>query len=132
MFKTKWPNLKYLDLWGTSVLETDVEFLCLACNGSKKTLPNLVSLGLTIPGFKWADHYWNKLVKLPWLNLRSLYLDGEFGSYNGFANAVNEKKLQNLTYFGIETNIQSRKRMIVNVPSFDKLINLQCHTMDTA
>ena len=120
LFKSEWPQLKYLNLRGAVVSESDLEFLCLTCNGSKKTLPNLTSLGLTIPDDISTDTFCEKIFALPWQNLKSLLLHGAFDSYTGFANAVKENKMQNLTFLKIETE----RNEPVKPLSLDKLAKL--------
>ena len=124
LFQSEWPHLKYLDLAQTDVSESDLEFLCLACNGPKKTLSNLTSLGLTIPNDILTDTFCEKLFTLPWPNLKSLYLHGAFDSYTGFTNTVKENKLQNLTCFEIEIN-RNRPPIPIEALCLDKLTNLQ-------
>ena len=132
LFQSEWLRLKYLDLSGTDVSESDLEFLCLTCNGSAKTLPNLTSLGLPIPDDMSTDTFCEKLFTISWPNLKSLYLHVAFDSYTGFANTVKENKLQNLTYFGVEIN--TTLSAIVPLPiktlSLDKLTNLQFLHLD--
>ena len=124
LFQSKWPHLKYLDLRWAYVLESDLEFLCLTCNGSNKTLPNLTSLSLTIPERMSTDTFCEKLFTLSWPNLKSLYLHGTFDSYTGFTNAVKENKLQNLTYFVVEID-RIRPPIPIEALCLDKLTNLQ-------
>ena len=124
LFQSEWPHLKYLNLRWTDVLESDLEFLCLACNGPVKTLPNLTSLGLTTPDDTPTDIFCEKLFRLSWPNLKSLYLHGEFDSYTGFANTVKKNKLQNLTYFRVETD-SFLSPILIEALRLDKLTNLQ-------
>ena len=124
LFQSEWPHLKYLDLRGTDVSESDLEFLCLTCNGSNKTLPNLTSLGLPSPDGMSTDTFCEKLFALPWPNLKSLYLHGVFDSYTVFTNTVKENKLQNLTYFGCKID-RFRSSTPIETLSLDKLTNLQ-------
>ena len=105
LFKSAWPHLKHLDLTGTNIAVTDVEFLSLACNGARKTLPNLTSLCLTIyEGIKtW---FCTNFFVLPWLNLRSFHVVNKCTDIpfnQSLSTAMRENKLQNLTYLAINT-----------------------------
>ena len=124
LFQSEWPHLKYLNLRWSRVSESDLEFLCLSCNGPVKTLPNLTSLGLTIPNKTPTDTFCEKLFTLSWPNLKSLYLHGAFDSYTVFINTVKENKLQNLTYFRVEID-KIRLPILIEALSLDKLTNLQ-------
>ena len=130
LFKSELSHLKHLDLRSTDILETDLEFLCLTCNGLTKTLPNLTSLGLAVPDYMSTDTFCEKLFILPWPNLNSLYLYGIFDSYKSLANAVKNNKLQNLTYFKIGTNLFLTEPLEIKLLSLDKLANLQFLHLD--
>ena len=75
LIKSALPQLQHLSLLETSVSEDDLEFLCLTCNGPEKRLPNLTSLGITIPNDIPTKTACTKLFLLPWLNLEKLFFD---------------------------------------------------------
>ena len=105
LFKSVWPHLEHLDLMGTRILETDLEFLILACNGTKKRLTNLTSLCLTISeGLKTC--FSTKFFVLPWLNLKRCYVINKCTDTSirrDLSNAIRQNKLQNLTCLAINT-----------------------------
>ena len=105
LFKSVWPHLEHLDLMGTRILETDLEFLILACNGTKKRLTNLTSLCLAIgEGLKTC--FSTKFFVLPWLNLKRFYVINkctDTSIHRDLSNAIRQNKLQNLTCLAINT-----------------------------
>ena len=105
LFKSTWPRLKHLDLKGTHISETDLEFLSLACNGVSKTLPNLTSLGLTIRD-ALKTCFCSKFFVLPWLNLESFHVDDQCADESlcqGLSIVTRDNKLPNLTCLTIGT-----------------------------
>ena len=106
LFKSAWPHMKNLNLLKTHLSEKDLEFLCLTCNGPEKTLPNLVSLSLTV-GRKVKEWFCTKFFTHHWLNLQKLCLDCAFDSNvcTGLCSTVKKKQLQNLTCLTILNNL---------------------------
>ena len=105
LFKSTWPKLKHLDLKGTRISETDLEFLSLACNGVSKTLPNLTSLGLTI-NEELKTCFCSNFFVLPWLNLKSFDVNNKCTDKSlcqGLSIATRDNKLENLTCLAIDT-----------------------------
>ena len=97
LVKSEWPNFTNLSLLETPVSEDDLEFLCLACNGPKKNLPNLTSLCLTVPKGMSTDVFYAKFFMLSWLKLKQLYVDYKFDSNTrGLSDAIRDRKLSNL------------------------------------
>ena len=124
LIKSTWPHLQHLNLLETPLSEDDLKFLCLSCNGPKKTLPNLVSLCLTVPEGMSTDAFCAKLFLLSWLELTKLYVDYKFDSdTDGLSNAIIDHKLPNLTCLKIRmvtTTQQTRKPLCL-----DQLTNFQ-------
>ena len=77
LFESTWPHLTYLNLLGTQLSETDLGFLCLACNEPVKILPNLTSLCLTISN-DLKLYFCNHFFTVPWQNLKRLSVKFEF------------------------------------------------------
>ena len=105
LFKSTWPHLKHLDLRGTPISETDLEFLSLACNGALKTLPNLTSLCLNIRDALKTCFCSNFFV-LPWLNLESFHVDDQCADESlcqGLSIVTRDNKPPNLTCLTIGT-----------------------------
>ena len=122
LFKSAWPHLKHLDLKGTLISETDLEFLSLACNGASKTLPNLTSLCLTIRD-ALKTCFCTKFFVLPWLNLKSFHVGDKCTDESlcqGLSIVMRDNKLENLTCLTINT----RHLESLNLCS-DKLPNLK-------
>ena len=140
MFESVWPNLKFLSLLDTPLSEKDLEFLCLACNGPKKTLPNLTSICFSIPSF--SDAYETKLFLLKWLQLKQLYVDiGYKNDGRALSRAIREHKLPNLSCLRIGKmksilpnirigTVKSETRQTKETLSLDHLHNLQSVYLD--
>ena len=122
LFKSDWPHLQFLDLFKTDISKKDLEFLCQACNGPEKTIPNLITLRLTIPDDMTTDTFCARLFALQWLKLKSLYLHGLFDSCTCFGNVVIENKLPNLTYFGVQAKA---RQMDITLLHLNKLATLR-------
>ena len=106
MFESGLSKLKYLSLLKTNLGESDLKSLCLACNGKKKTLPNLTSLSLSLPDHISSKTVTENLFLCPWLSLEQLYM---YWSGNCKANAkeclsyaMKGAALSNLKSFGIQ------------------------------
>ena len=124
MFQSKWLKLQQLSLLDTRVSETDLTFLCLACNGAKKTLPNLTSLCLTFHSKKSTGAKTTMLFARLWLNLKQLYVDYKFDSdTGGLCNAIKEQKLPNLTCLEIRTTTATQQAR--ELTYLNELPNLQ-------
>ena len=127
LFQSEWPHLKYLNLRWTRVSESDLEFLCLTCNGPNKTLPNLTSLGLFISeNGILPDTFCENFFVLPWQNLNSLHLYGDYMSCISYVNAVKENKLPNITYLGVKSSLWPVERTEKKALIFSKFANLNC------
>ena len=125
LFASVWPHLEYLSLLETPLSETDLEFLCLTCNGPNKKLPNLTSLCVTIQyaTLPEIETSFTKLFMLPWLNLTKLFVDS-----HGLSNAMEHQKLSNLTCLRIRTtNITHRATETL---CLDQFTNLQSVFLD--
>ena len=101
LIKTAWPHLRYFSLLETPISETDLEFLCITCNGPEKKLPNLTSLCVTFPDDISTETAFAKLFSLPWLNLENLFVD--YNSNFNLSNVINKDKLPNLISLRIRT-----------------------------
>ena len=126
LFVSVWKNLKYLSLIGTHLLEADLGFLCLACNGPEKKLPSLTSLCVTVPSDMSTQSVHVKLFALPWLNLKQLYVN--YKSDFNLNDAINNHKLPNLTCLRIriaDTTQKARQALCL-----DQLPNLQSVYLD--
>ena len=126
LFQSEWPHLKYLNLRWTEILESDLQFRCLTCNGPKKTLPNLTSLGLCISENDiLPDTFSEKFFVLAWQNLNSLHLYGDFESYS-CVNALKENKLPSVTYLRVKSNFCRSEMTGKEALSFNKFTHLNC------
>ena len=133
LFESVQRNLKYLNLLHTPLSEKDLEFLCLACNGSEKTLPNLTSLCLSIPDASNTsrDTFWTKFVLLPWLKLKQLYVYYEDEcSTDGLSRAIRDHKLPNLTCLRIKMFRTGPKMSQKEALGMDQLTSLQSVYLD--
>ena len=129
LFNSAWPNLKHLNLLGTQLSAADMEFLCLACNGPKKLLPNVTSLCITIHGEEKAK-CWTKLFGLEWLNLRSFHVYTEYESGScGLFDVIRDNKLTSLTSLIIETDEHTAIKSLCldQLPNLQSLFFLNCH-----
>ena len=126
LFESTWPNLKHLNLLRTETAEADLKFLCLACNGPEKTLPNLTSLCVTITN-KVKECFYTKFLISPWLNLTSLCVDFRLDSDMNIdlCDAIKIKKLQSLTCLEIRTNTLSPEETATVSLCLDQLSKLQ-------
>ena len=66
LFETLLPELQHINQVKTRLEAGDLRALCLACNGEKKTLPNLASLYLSLPYDIKAQSVSKYLFALPW------------------------------------------------------------------
>ena len=128
LFKSAWPQMKNLNLLKTYLSGKDLEFLCLACNGPEKTLPNLVSLSLTI-GHKVKEWFCTNFSTHHWLNLQKLCLDCLFDSNvcTSLCSTVKEKQLQNLTCLTIRDTL-NKLQTSSDPLCLEKLGNLAIHS----
>ena len=105
-FQSLLPQLKHLNLLKTNLDECDLKALCLACNGNKKTLPNLTSLCLSVPFDLGTQSVSDNLATLPWPRLKEFYLhthETGFMDRDDFLYlTLNEEKLPNLSCIGIQ------------------------------
>ena len=100
------PQLTHLNLLVTDLTAGNLRALCLACNGEKKTLPNVTSLCLSLPLDMRTNAVSNNLFALPWPYLKEFYLythatrvtDMEDSLYL----ALKENKLPNLSCLGVQ------------------------------
>ena len=104
LFEIRWPELKHLNLLFTKLTETDLLSLCSACNGQDKTMPKLSSLCLSLPN-NLIQTVGENLLKVPWLNLRNLYLhcrrDSDANTWQCLHNVLKGNKLPNVINLGI-------------------------------
>ena len=128
LFESVWPNLNYLSLLGTRLLDTDLEFLCSASNGPEKTLPNLTSLCLSVPIDLSMDAFWAKLFSCPWMNLKSLYLKSVCDP-SGLNKVIKDQKLLNLSCLRIR-NTTKQQAKHDEALFLDQLVNLQSVYLD--
>ena len=130
LFESTWPHLKHLSFLETHLSQTDLEFLCMACNGPEKRLPNITSLSLTIPSDTLTNTFCNKLFVLSWHNLKKMCVDFEFCPNIHFCNAVQENKLQGLTSLVIKARELNKQQIASEPLSFDHLGNLESLYLD--
>ena len=105
----------------------DLKSLCLACNGHEKTLPNLISLYLSMPNAMMKETIGSKLFALPWQNLKSFFVDCQLDRSNihdSLCNAITNEKLQNLRSLSIQLQ-SSNQQTTAKLPCIDKLENLK-------
>ena len=72
-------------------------------------------------------HHKFKIILLPWLNLKKLYVDYKFNSniHVALCNTVKENKHQNLNSLAIQTCASSQQTSMTELLCLDKLPNLQ-------
>ena len=100
------PELQQLNLVNTRLRAGDLRALCLACNGKKRTLPNLTSLCLSLPYDLEPQSVSNNFFALPWPRLKSLYqfYSEAYFLYEDYSlfHAFKQNKLLNLSCLGIQ------------------------------
>ena len=65
LFMSTWSELGCLNLNGTRINGTDLEFLCSACNRQENIVPKLTSLCLSLPDDLEKNAVSTKLFALP-------------------------------------------------------------------
>ena len=130
LFQLNWPCLRYLNLWKSELSETDLEVLSLACNGPEKTLHILTLLFLSIPNEMTEETLSSNFFALPWVNLRSFYIDcrlSKVGIHDSLCDAIVSGKLENLTSLVIQVRpgLTRDEQMSVKLPCVEKLRNLK-------
>ena len=106
LFTSSWPELSSLNLNGTTLIGTDLEFLCSACNGQGTILPKLTSLFLSLNFDLEENVISTKLFALPWENLKHFFV--QYPKYNpdsfiqkDLYNGLNNNSLPNLSSLGL-------------------------------
>ena len=122
LFESVWPQLRHLNLLNSELLETDLEALCSAANSPMKTLPNLISLFLSIP-----DKVIGNLFSLPLVNLQRFYIDcllTQSEIHDSLCDAIRLGKLENLITLVIQVHPGDRQTS-VKLPCVEELHNLK-------
>ena len=106
LFETLLPELQQLNLVNTRLRAGDLRALCLACNGKRRTLPNLTSPCLSLPYDLETQSVSDNLFALPWPCLKSLYqfYSEAYFLYEDYSlfHAFKQNKLPNLSCLGIQ------------------------------